>query len=174
MNASPTKFTYVGRFLVKETYDRTGKIEAKQYFDKDTIPDGAAIEYYPNGKVESWIWYIHNDPYCGVFFNEQGDFDTLKGNPFLDVICCNGNNDPDIKLINPPQVAFRLLFKDIYKKKVIKKIMYEPLLTDTVSWVPLDEYKYQEGHNYKIYFYVVDTVKTFLLYQDSLEIKEKN
>jgi len=168
------KFFIIGRFLVKETYDSTGKIKTKQYFNNDTIPDGAYIEYFDNGIIAKWRWYTakHKNPYCGVFYSEQSTFDTFKGQPFLGIEN-NINNKPLIKLINPPQITVNLLYKDFYHGKVVNEIMYDPLLTDTVSWIPLDEYDHRQDHKYKIYFYIVDTVKASLLYQDSLEIKER-
>jgi len=174
VSLSHIEFIKKGKKLIKEIYDSAGKIEMRQFFNKDTIPDGAMIEYYSNGTVATWLWYAakHKNPYCGIFYNEQAVFDTLKGKPFLGIEN-NKNNKPLVKLINPPQITVKLLYKDFYMGKVVNDIMYDPLPTDTISWVPLDEYGHKQDHVYKIYFYIVDTIKTSLLYQDSLEINEK-
>jgi len=82
---SITKFSKNGRFLIKETYDSVGKVATKQYFNSDTVHDGACIEYFNNGNIGSWKWYIprQKDPICGVFYYEDGSFDTFKGRPYL-------------------------------------------------------------------------------------------
>jgi hypothetical protein len=162
------------RFLIKEAYDSSGKIKLKQYFNKDTVPDGAMIEYYSNGKIAKWRWFRakHKNPDCGIFYNEDGSFDTLKGKPFL-AIGNDADQNPVIELINPPQVKFTIGYKDYYENKMIKKIYYDPILTDTISWVPLDEYKKTKGHEYIICFYIIDSVKNKILYQDSINLKER-
>lgn len=173
-DTSATKYSKEGRFLIKETCDSSGRIIAKQYFNKDTVPDGALIEYYPNGLIATWQWYIanHNTPYTKIHYNVNGIFDSLIGNSFLNVVCCNDFNKTVVELINPPQTGIRLLYKDIYKGKVVYSDIYKPFLTDTVSWVVLGKYQYNKEHKYKIYFYIVDTLKRTLFYQDSSEIKE--
>jgi len=167
------KFYKQGRFLVKETYDSTGKIETKQYFNKDTTPDGAYTEYFDNGIIAKWIWFIpkYKNPVGGVYYYDNGVFDTFKGRPFLGT-GNDSNNEPVIKLINPPQVKFRMGYKDIFNNKVVNEIYYDPILTDSISWVPLDEYKLTKGHKYRIYFYILDTLNKIFLFQDSINLKE--
>jgi hypothetical protein len=170
-----SKYTYIGTSLIKETFDSTGKITIRQYYNADTVPNGAKIEFYNNGKIASWIWYSskHKEPYCGVYYSEEGLFDTLRGIPFIDIVYKKDFDYPYIKTINPPNVALQLVYKDIYNGKIVKKTLYGPILTDSVAWFGLDEYKYQNGHKHEIYFNIVDTIKEYLLYQDSLEIIER-
>ena len=167
---SSVKYSRHGRFLIKETFDSNGKLLVKQSFNKDTVPDGAMMEYYPNGIIATWRWFIYSEknPRCGVFFKENGSFDTLKGVPFL--VAQNPENSPGVEFINPPQIKFQAGYKETFKNQIIYQTIYNPTLTDSISFIPLNEYKYAKGHKYEVYFYIVDTVKKRSLYQDSLEL----
>jgi hypothetical protein len=168
------RFLKEGRFLIKETYNRSGKISIKQYFNKDTTPNGAYIEYFDNGNICKWVWYIPNrkNPKCGVYFHSDGSFDTLKGRPYLG-IAWDEIDDPVVKLINPPHLTIQFGYKEIYKNHILRYVTYDPILTDSISWVPLHEYKYAKGHKYKIYFCIVDTIQKRFLYQDSTNLAER-
>jgi len=168
------KFFTEGRFLIKVSYDSTGNIVAKQSFDKDTTPDGAYTEYFKNGTIGSWRWFRRGqkDPICGVFYYEDGWFDTMKGRPFLEM-GWDEINQPVVVLVNPPHLKIQLGYKEIYKNRILRNITYDPILTDSICWVPLDKYKYRIGREYKIYFYIVDTLHQAFLYQDSTHLAQR-
>ena len=80
---------------------------------------------------------------------------------------------PVVELINPPHLTIQLGYKETYKDRVIKNIDYDPILTDSIAWVPLGEYRYVKGHEYKIYFRIVDNVQKRFLYQDSTHLAQR-
>ena len=168
------KYYRQGRFLIKETFDSSGRLLVKQSFNKDTVPDGAMAEYYPNGIIAIWRWFIpkQKKPTCGVFYHSDGTFDTLKGRPYLDM-GWDDRNEPVVEIIHLPYLTTQLGYKEIYKNRAIKNIVYDPIITDSINLVPLDEYKYVKGHEYKIYFYIVDTVQKRFLFQDSTHLAER-
>ena len=170
-----TKFTKKGRFLIKETYDSTNKPLTKQYFNNDTVPDGAAIEFYENGNIGSWKWFIpgKKNPTCGLFYHEDGSFDTLKGRPYLGM-SYDVNHSPVVEVINPPQLKIEIGYKEIFNNIKVNGIIYDPTLTDTIAWVALDEYHYVKGHEYKIFFRILDTIQKKLLYQDSTHLAQRD
>lgn len=172
-DAPVIKFFKEGRFLIKETFDSSGSILIKQYFNKDTVPDGAMIEYYPNSTIATWRWFLpkQKNPNCGIFYNENGTFDTLKGRVFLD-LGEDKDHNPVIIFINPPQLKIRIGYKDVFKNKILKEKNYDPILTDSTGSVALDEYKYAKGHDYILYFYVVNTIDNKVLYNDSIYYME--
>jgi hypothetical protein len=168
---SNTKYSESGRFIVKEIYDSAGHLKIKQYLNRDTVPEGPMIEYNTNDVIIAWIWFVKGEknPKCGVFYKEDGYFDTLKGQTFLGVGRDNHEN-PVIMAINPPQVKLMIAYKDFYKNKIFKEIYYtDPYRTDSMTLISLDEYKYRNEHKYKIYFSIVDSIKKTTLYTDSME-----
>ena len=154
------KYSLHGRFIIKESFDSSGKITGRQYFNKDTIPNGAEIYYYPNGKIKHWKWFQNNKtPSCGVYYDTDGVFFAFRGNPFIDL-----GNETDtsvyVTLVNPPNIKFIIVYEDTYKSKVMKSLMFEPTLTDSTSWIVIDrnsnEFLYQKEHKYELIFYVID------------------
>jgi len=151
-----------GRFLIKESYDGSGRITTKQYYNKDTIPDGAEFDYYNNGKMKKWKWFDakQKTPYCGAYYDSNGVFDTFKGDAILNV----GNEDSSslyVTLANPPNVKFIVTFDDSYKNKHINELIYDPIKTDSTSFIIIhrskDEFVYNKEHKYTLNFYIVDS-----------------
>jgi hypothetical protein len=71
------QFYKKGRFLVRETRNQNKVLVRVQYFDKDTIPDGALIEYNKNGKIAKWKWFTKtrqgNHPDMLAFYERGKD-----------------------------------------------------------------------------------------------------
>ena len=62
------------------------------------------------------------------------------------------------KLINPPKLFINLIYRESYNEKILKKIKYEPIITDTICWVALDEYSFKKTHKYTIDICIIDTI----------------
>ena len=164
------KYYRSGRFLVKDSYDSAGKLVTKQFFNADTMPDGAEIDYYANGKIEKWKWF---DPtskysYCVVYYNAKGGFDTFVGRPFIGT-GYDHKHELCIELINPPNVNIKMGYVDFYNGKVMEQLAYPPSPTDTIAWVILDHYKHEDGHKYMLYYYFVDS-SNHILCESSIEL----
>ena len=167
------KFYNSGRFLVKETYDSSGKIVTKQYFNKDTMPDGAYIEYFSDGIIGKWVWFIANDknPSCGFYYYSDGSFDTLKGNPFISAFY-NTKGEGCFKILAPPDLCYIIKFIDFYNDNKLAQYDYEPIKIDSVNWVILRKFEFEKGHKYKLFFCTVDTSTKLLINRSSFELKK--
>lgn len=166
IKANKEKYYKNGRFLVRETYDSSGRLQAKQFFNKDTIPDGAEIDYYMNGNVEKWKWYTLQDKYprCLIHYDDNGIYDTIKGNPFIDGIKAN-DTDLAVKFVNPLNVKSFIMLEDKYKNEIVVQYKFDPISLDTVNIVILNKksgYAKKVGHQYLIYFYIIDSVRSLL------------
>ena len=161
-------------YIIKYLYNFYGNIIEKQYFNKDTVPDGPKIRYYPNGIISSWIWFRanHKNPACGIFYDRKGVFDTMKGSPFLDGGWTESNGETYVKLINPPQLGYIIEFEDFYENKLVEKRFYGAVVTDSTNYIMLKKYNYNKNHKYYIVFCVADTVKRVILHQYPKEIIE--
>jgi hypothetical protein len=163
-NKNYVKFSSMGKFIVKETYDSIGLIRAKQYFNKDTIPDGSEIEYYSNNRIEKWKWHTLDNKYpiCGVYYSSKGFFDSFKGRPFIEFI----NKDKMkgslyIELINPPNINSIVLLDDSSCDHRLQ-LKYDPIVSGSLNWVIIgdsNEDKLKNGHRYTLYYFVVDSNK---------------
>jgi len=167
-NAKSNKSIYIvnEKSIIIKVYNARDTLLTMQSFTKDTIPNGAFVSYYPNGKVKKWVWYTSElkAPCAAVYYNEKGVFDTLHGNPFIRSI--TSRNNIYVELINPPNVNILFGCKDFYRDSLIKKVVYHPSLTDSTSWVTLDstDFIFKNDHNYMCNFLIVDTLKNVFKY----------
>lgn len=160
-----------GRFIVVEEYDSLQHIKNIKYFNSDSVTaDGPEFLYRPNGQLSKWIWFspISKYPAVGVYYGDDGNFDSLKGFPIIGYA-----KTPEgkfaIQTVNPPKVSYALGFKDYFKNTVINKKAYYPFITDTTSWFTLDELSFEKGHKYNVYFYITDTLNGKNKILDSVE-----
>jgi len=120
--------------------------------------------------MKRWKWFRHSIkfPDCIIYYDTNGIFDTLVGIPFI----ASGydlDNELCIGLINPPNIKFRLGYKDFYKDEIVKKVTFSPLLTDSIGLVNINAYhKFQKEHKYMLYFLVVDS--THILSKSTTEL----
>jgi len=155
-----------GTAIVKKVYNKEGVLLTMQSFTKDTIPNGALIHFYPNGKIKQWTWYSSElkNPFATVLYKNNGMFDTLHGNPFIKSV--TSGNDVYVELINPPNVNVIFGFKDFYRDSLMKKVVYQPDLTDSTGWVILrsKDVNFKKDHNYMCNFLIADTFKKEYIY----------
>ncbi len=153
------KYLYINNHLVREIYDSIGKIKIRKTLNEDTTSYGSELNYYDNGKIEKWKWFFYSEKYpdCVIYYNDNGAFDTLQGNPFISTIY-NKERILCVKLINPPNVKIKVGYRNYYRNKIVQQFAYSPIETDSVAWVFLYEHKPKKNHNYKLYYYVVDSL----------------
>ena len=152
-----------GRFLVKKSFCENGRLCTKQFYNNDTVPDGAAFEYYPNGKISEWQWFAPDDSdtlaHCVVEYDTNGVYEKFKGWPFVRVI--NKNDSVCvITAVHPPNIKYIILLVDVDNKGRIQSYRYVPEITDTTSWVEvgdIGESLYTHGHSYYMQYYIVNS-----------------
>lgn len=64
-----------GQFMCKE-YHENDSIKSIQYLDKDSIPHGANINYYPSGRIKS-EGTVMDGKYYGAYYHYYDDLDTI-------------------------------------------------------------------------------------------------
>ena len=144
--------------LVKKVYDNDSRLILEQNFDIDTTPCGAMVEYYENGSILTWRWFLYKskDPLCGFYFNMDNTLDTMKGSPYIDVVFIK-NKGTFVKIVKPPILRYVIEYNDVFGHKMIDKMFYEPIITDSVNWINLGKINYREDHKYFLKFSIVDT-----------------
>ena len=184
-----TKYRTKGNHFIVETY-KGSKLYSTQSFDKDSIPDGPGITYFPNGKIEKWKWFDINQmigtsdsiatffhdnrelslsklkkndqyPVCMAYYDSTGKFDTLVGYPLVERRYNNGIMA--IGIAYPPSVYAKIILTDSEFAKVTKQYLYEPEPADALCWVPLTDLKYQKGHIYYLEYMLVDKSDHFYM-----------
>ena len=157
--SNDVKIYKVGKHIIKDVYGNQGEIRRRQYFSNDTLPDGAEIDYFPDGKIAIWRWYKYKDvrPCCVLFYNKNGVFDSLKGNPFLHAIYVSDTGFY-LQGIKPPQLAYIVEYNDVFKGKLINTDAFKPSETDTIDWIAISHHKFEKDHIYNINFCIIDTV----------------
>jgi len=147
-----------GVYLIKEDYYENGVLRFKKHFTLDTVPMGSEITYYPNSKIAKWKWFGENHKYAyiGVYYDSNGFYNSFKGTPFIQA-GKSINGETFVELVNPPNVNYLLGYRDFFNDKVVYQQAYEPGLTDTTSWVTLNNYKYDSTHKYFLYYYFLST-----------------
>jgi hypothetical protein len=158
-----TVYRNQNQYLIEDVYNNFGQLKYSKSYNKDTIPNGAEIFYYPNGKIEKWAWYNaligeeSRKKYAFIFFyfNENGDLDSTNGTPFIRPIITKSGYVA-IEMVNPPNVKYIFGYKDFIGDKVVFKQAYEPAVTDSTSWVTLEKHKFEQGHTYKVYYYILN------------------
>ena len=154
------------RFLIKDTYSNMGELRQRQYFNNDTLPDGPAIDYFPDGKIGIWRWYKYKEakPHCIVFYNKNGIFDSLKGNPFLRAKYVS-DTIFYLQCVKPPQLTYIIKINDTYKGELLNSKAFEPFETDTINWVAISHNLFEKYHAYNIDFCIIDTITSKILYE---------
>jgi hypothetical protein len=164
--------------ITKEVYNKKHHLVLKQYFTKDTVPNGIRIEYFSSGKLCNIRWFdsSQKEPICGVFYTEHGVFDTLKGSPFLDE-WYNTQIEPCFKIINPPNVKYIIRFtdSDYVNDKIIKQSDFLTQDNDSTTIFRFNKKRFERfegGHNYYISFCIIDTSKRRIAYMYSKKISQ--
>jgi hypothetical protein len=148
--------------ILIETYGASNNLIKRQYFNKDTLPNGKEIEYYTNGNIKKWKWHYKNKlPQYGVYYNEVGKFDSLKGNPFLAVVADDEDTSKTwVFVINPPNVNYHIYLDDEYNGKVIKRYRYWPNKEDSILCITIDVKAISDStHKYIMYEVAADSSK---------------
>jgi len=124
----------IGSFLIKETYDSLQHLKIKQFFNKDTVPNGALITFYPNGKIYTWKWYFDDDknPRCKIIYDSNGHFSKMEGYVIIDSQYIRQNID--LALALPPGLKFIVKVKSLDKGLLHQEMDCYPYLNgDTIG-----------------------------------------
>ena len=155
-----TVFYTHNNHLIKKKFDSLGKLLSVQSLTFDSLLDGPQIFYYNNGQIKKWIWRQKEDSIsrCGAYYNLDGKFDTLRGNPFLD----SRKNYPrgkSVTILNPPGIKYVLFRQEYYKGKFVQALFYDPELTDSTSHIVMERHndKLIKGHEYILNFFIIDS-----------------
>jgi len=160
--------TNLKHIIVDSFYESMHICSSISYLMDTATLDGPSIFYYPNGKIEKWLWYRYeqgNDdgryPIGGVYYDSNEFAIKIGGSP----IVRKGN---DIKgnfvmeLICPPLSSehTEIQIIDSFNNKLIKLEEYEPIKTDSTAWVSFPNSKLVNGHNYTIKFLLINSTGT--------------
>lgn len=128
-----TKYFRRVNYYIKESYDNNGNVISKQFYNKDTSPYGAKIKYSSLGKIIKWSWFYHSHkfPDCIVYYKPNGLFDTLAGIPFIKT-GYEKDHHLAVELINPPNVKIVVGYQDFFKGRLVKKLAYPAITTDSI------------------------------------------
>jgi len=150
-------FYYDKNNLVKEFYDSIEEVKIIKYYTKDTIADGAEIWYYSNGKISKWLWFNKKShfPLSGVYYNQNGNANSIKGDPFLSSTILK-DGLLYIETIAPPNTKYEIMYIDSLNGIVKRISIYEPEISGQTSWVQPRRHKFEAGHKYDLYFYLLD------------------
>ncbi len=145
-----------GYFVRIERYSN-GRMKKKSTLTLDTVPIKEQIGYYDNGNIKKWIWYniVDEYPLFGSYYNYNGEFDSIRGNPFIQAPKTLSGKI-SLEIVNPPNVYSLVKYLDYFNDTLYRRIVYEPYKTDTSQWVTLDEHIYDSSHKYFIIFYLAD------------------
>jgi len=151
------KYSVIGKFILKEVFYDNKKLKSKSTLTLDSIQIHEQIEYFSNGEIKKWLWYdkLNDYPVFGLYFDSIGKYKKIGGTPFI-----RAPKIPDgsiaIELVNPPNIKSLLVYRDFFKNKLQRQIIYEPGKTDSTEWVTLDEYKYDSTHKYFLTYIMLD------------------
>jgi hypothetical protein len=148
--------------LKKGTFDSiTCKLKMETFLTNDSVPNGAEKEYYYNGQLKKWKWFNafsanNRYPVAAIYYDTAGRYLNYRGTPFIRA-GRGPENKMGVEMIKPPNVRFGLVYIDKYRGEVVRRITYEPGLTDSTCWVVLDAYKHAKGHIYTLCFNFLDS-----------------
>ena len=183
-------YSVKNKHIVKSLY-RHGHLYSVQSFTKDTIPDGAEIIYYENGKMQKWKWYdidyqadkvdsvvtlsenrkefqtIQTGkehywyPACIAYYDSFGKFDTLVGKVFIKTK--HIDKIFCIGIASPPRVLAKIILTDSEYHNKPKQYLYEPSPVDTICWVQLPDFHYKAGHDFFLDDLIIDSANHYYM-----------
>jgi hypothetical protein len=135
--------------IIKEIRNNNGILISKITLSSDSSPINETIEYYTSGKIKKWVWYDKPNKYplFGVYYNENGSLQQIRGTPFIWAPITSSNKTA-VEIVKPPVITTNVVYCDYLNNVLKRKITYEPTVTDSTQWITLDEYKYDSLHKY--------------------------
>ncbi len=156
------KYYIDGENLIKEAYNTNNCALSKQFFNTDTVPDGASIEYYDNYNISKWKWFTLDNKYpiCCAYYNDYGQFDSFKGRTFIECIRKDKNrNSYYIKMAKIPNVRSVIILEDSSNSSS-KKLKYDQIVKGLFNWIIIGEWgEIKREHTYIAYCYIIDSTK---------------
>ncbi len=136
-----------------------GRLKSKKQYSLSHKPSGYEMLYDSlNGSLIKWKWYDSISRYPKTIIDyERGKFKSLKGSPFIKAGL--NNKETVVEMVNPPNIKYILGYRDFLNQAIVRQEAYEPDKSSTTSWVKLDNHRYENGHKYFIYYYILDSKK---------------
>ena len=148
---------------MRNVYYDTGNTKmVLKYYSLDTVAHGAEIHYGFNDKITKWMWWDKKFKYVqyAVYFDTNQVYQYQKGMPFLNAINA-GNDALGVEVVNPP-INYLVGYRDFKDGNIVRKMLKEPGKTDSTAWITIPNHKFENDHQYIVYFYVVDSNDSIL------------